>query len=105
MSRQIADALVIFGITGDLAHRKILPSLYALERRGVLNVPVIGIARQDMSCEEIIARARDGIEQFGSGEVDEAVLASLAKKLNPLEKLVLSISPQGSSTSASLRNS
>lgn len=81
MSRQIADALVIFGITGDLAHRKILPSLYALERRGVLNVPVIGIARQDMSCEEIIARARDGIEQFGSGEVDEVVLASLAKKL------------------------
>ena len=46
MSRQESDALVIFGVTGDLAHRKILPSLYSMERRGVLNVPVVGIARQ-----------------------------------------------------------
>ena len=37
-----ADALVIFGVTGDLAHKKIFPALYAMAKRGVLNVPVIG---------------------------------------------------------------
>ena len=45
MCRQESDALVIFGVTGDLAHRKILPSLYSMERRGVLNVPVVGIVK------------------------------------------------------------
>ena len=81
MSRHVADALVIFGITGDLAHRKILPSLYAMERRGALDVPVIGIARQQLNREDVIARARDGIERFGSGDIDESVFASLADRL------------------------
>ncbi len=39
-----ADALVIFGVTGDLAHTMIFPALYAMARRGVLNVPVVGVA-------------------------------------------------------------
>ncbi len=81
MSREQSDALVIFGITGDLAHRKILPSLYAMERRGTLNVPVIGIAREDMTTEQVIERARDGIDQFGKGDIDEAVFARFAAKL------------------------
>jgi glucose-6-phosphate 1-dehydrogenase len=39
-----ADALVIFGVTGDLAHKMIFSALYAMARRGVLNVPVVGVA-------------------------------------------------------------
>ena len=42
-----ADALVLFGATGDLAVRKLFPALYRLERSGVLKVPVIGVARSD----------------------------------------------------------
>ena len=46
MSAQpLADALVLFGATGDLCYRKIFPALYQLERRGRLAVPVIGVAR------------------------------------------------------------
>ena len=46
-----ADALVLFGATGDLAKRKLFPALYHLERRGELNVPVIGVARSDWTDE------------------------------------------------------
>jgi len=82
MSRQEADALVIFGVTGDLAHRKILPSLYSMERRGVLNVPVVGIARQAITLDELLVRAKDGIERFGDADLDEEVFARLAARLN-----------------------
>ncbi len=40
-----SDALVFFGATGDLVFKKIFPALYAMERRGHLHVPVIGVAR------------------------------------------------------------
>jgi glucose-6-phosphate 1-dehydrogenase len=39
-----SDALVLFGVTGDLAHKMIFPALYAMAKRGVLEVPVIGVA-------------------------------------------------------------
>ena len=39
-----ADALVVFGVTGDLAHKMIFPALYAMAKRGVLRVPVVGVA-------------------------------------------------------------
>ena len=42
-----SDALVFFGATGDLIYKKIFPNLYAMERRGHLQVPVIGVARSD----------------------------------------------------------
>ena len=38
-----SDALVVFGVTGDLAHKMIFPALYAMARRGVLDVPVVGV--------------------------------------------------------------
>jgi len=82
MSRQTADALVIFGVTGDLAHRKILPSLYAMEQRGTLTIPVVGIARQAIALEDLLVRARDGIERFGDTDLDEDVFARLAARLN-----------------------
>lgn len=75
-----SDTLVLFGATGDLAHRKIFPSLYAMERRGALNVPVIGIGREEMSDDGLRERARDGIEHFGDA-FDEAIFARLAARL------------------------
>ncbi len=39
-----SDALVLFGVTGDLAHKMIFPALYAMAKRGTLKVPVIGVA-------------------------------------------------------------
>ena len=39
-----SDALVLFGVTGDLAHKMIFPALYAMAKRGVLDVPVVGVA-------------------------------------------------------------
>ena len=79
-SRPQSDALVLFGATGDLAHRKIFPSLYAMERRGVLHAPVIGCARKDMTDAQLVERARDGIKRFGT-EWDEAVFDRLAARI------------------------
>jgi glucose-6-phosphate 1-dehydrogenase len=62
-----SDALVFFGATGDLAHKKIFPSLQAMIKRGNLNVPVIGVAKAGWSVDELRARARDGIEKHGGG--------------------------------------
>lgn len=44
MTEQKSDALVVFGVTGDLAHKMIFPSLYAMVKRGALTTPVIGVA-------------------------------------------------------------
>lgn len=74
MSQNRSDALVVFGASGDLAHRMILPSLYQMVRRGHLSEPVIGVALDDWDADRLAERARDGIlTQFGS--VDEAVFA------------------------------
>ena len=77
MAQAKSDALVLFGATGDLAHNKIFPSLYAMVRRGTLDVPVVGVAIEDWSLDQLIARARDGIEQENDA-VDDAVFARLA---------------------------
>jgi glucose-6-phosphate 1-dehydrogenase len=57
MNRSHSDALVFFGATGDLIYKKIFPALYAMERRGHLKVPVIGVARSDWTIEKFRARA------------------------------------------------
>jgi glucose-6-phosphate 1-dehydrogenase len=80
MSEREADALVIFGITGDLARKQTFRSLYRLERRGLLDVPVLGVARQDLSDEDLRSRAHDAIEQTGE-DIDEAVFKRFAEKL------------------------
>ena len=54
-SQPRADALVLFGATGDLAKRKLFPALYHLEQDRLLDVPVIGVARSDWTDEAIIA--------------------------------------------------
>ena len=60
-----SDTLVFFGATGDLAHKKIFPALQAMVKRGTLNVPVIGIAREGWTLDRLKARAKDSLEQHG----------------------------------------
>ncbi len=60
-----ADALVVFGVTGDLAHKKIFPALYAMVRSGVLNVPVVGVAASKLSLAQLYERVTDSISQVG----------------------------------------
>jgi glucose-6-phosphate 1-dehydrogenase len=65
MSTPHSDTLVFFGATGDLAYKKIFPALQAMVKRGTLNVPVIGVAREDWSLDRFKARARDSLEKHG----------------------------------------
>jgi glucose-6-phosphate 1-dehydrogenase len=65
MSEPRSDALVFFGATGDLAYKKIFPSLQAMVRRGTLDIPVIGVAHNGWTLEQLKARARDSLEHHG----------------------------------------
>jgi glucose-6-phosphate 1-dehydrogenase len=64
-----SDALVLFGVTGDLAHKKIFPALYEMAKRGALDVPVIGVASSSWTPAQLRKRAEDGIR--ASGPVDD----------------------------------
>ena len=75
-----ADALVLFGAMGDLAHKKIFPALYHMVRHGRLDVPVIGVARAGRTNEHLKERVRDSIQQQGV-EIDQEALANLLKLL------------------------
>ncbi len=66
MSNSHSDALVFFGATGDLAYKKIFPSLQAMLKRGNLNVPVIGVAKAGWTVDQLRARAQDSLEKHGS---------------------------------------
>src|SRR5947209_2591578 len=72
-----SDALVFFGATGDLAYKKIFPSLQAMLKRGHLNVPVVGVAKADWNVDQLRARARDSLEKHGGG-VDAAAFEKLS---------------------------
>jgi glucose-6-phosphate 1-dehydrogenase len=65
MAASRSDALVLFGVTGDLAHKMIFPALYALGKRGALTVPVIGVALPKWSLARLHKRATDSIKQSG----------------------------------------
>ena len=58
MTKDRSDALVFFGITGDLAYKKIFPALHAMAKRGALDVPIIGVASSDWTVEALKDRAR-----------------------------------------------
>jgi glucose-6-phosphate 1-dehydrogenase len=60
-----SDALVFFGATGDLAHKRVFPALQAMVKRGTLNVPVIGVARGGWNLDRLKARAKDSLEKHG----------------------------------------
>src|ERR1700723_2863486 len=74
-----SDAFVFFGATGDLAHKKIFPALYAMARRNGLDIPVIGMARASWSLDKLKQRARDSVEQ--GGDFDSACFEKLAAQL------------------------
>jgi glucose-6-phosphate 1-dehydrogenase len=65
MAAPRSDALVLFGVTGDLAHKMIFPALYAMAKRGVLTAPVIGVALPAWSLERLHKRVTDSIERSG----------------------------------------
>ena len=78
-----SDALVFFGAKGDLAYKKIFPSLHAMVKRGNLNVPVIGVARAGWSLDQLRARARESVERHG--EFDPAAFDKLSSLLRCVE--------------------
>src|SRR5581483_10097519 len=65
MSESESDALVFFGATGDLAYKKIFPSLQAMVKRGHLQVPVVCVAKSGWNLDQLRARARDSLEKHG----------------------------------------
>ncbi|MEJ8814351.1 glucose-6-phosphate dehydrogenase [Variovorax ureilyticus] len=75
-----SDALVVFGATGDLAHKMIFPALYALCRRGALTVPVIGVASSAWSLDRFRAYARSSIDR-DHGADDAIALERLLSQL------------------------
>jgi glucose-6-phosphate 1-dehydrogenase len=80
MDARLSDALVIFGITGDLSFKKIFPALQSLARRGKLDVPIIGVARGGIGLDALKQRMRDSLTKYGGG-MDTAALAQLESRL------------------------
>jgi len=74
-----SDALVFFGATGDLAYKKIFPALQALARRGVLQFPVIGVAKAGWTRDQLVERARASVSEHGG--LDEAAFDKVVSLL------------------------
>src|SRR5882724_2417897 len=74
-----SDALVFFGATGDLAYKKIFPSLQAMVKRGTLDVPVVGVAKAGWNLDQLRSRARDSVEKHS--EIDRAAFDKLCSLL------------------------
>jgi glucose-6-phosphate 1-dehydrogenase len=79
MSRDLSDALVFYGVTGDLAFKKIFPALQAMVKRGQLDVPVVGVARSAWTVDQLRERVRDSLEKHGG--VDRAAFEKLSRLL------------------------
>jgi glucose-6-phosphate 1-dehydrogenase len=80
-AQRVADVLVVFGISGDLAKVMTFRSLYRLEERGLLDCPIVGVAFDDWTVDQLRDRARESI--IGTGEeLDEKIFARLAKRLS-----------------------
>lgn len=77
----VADVLVVFGITGDLAKVMTFRSLYRLERRGLLHCPIVGVAGDDWTLDQLVQRARDSIVATGE-ELDEEVFARFTERIS-----------------------
>jgi len=75
-----SDALVIFGITGDLAYKKIFPALHNMAQRGRLTMPVVGVARGDRTLDWLQDHVRASVKEHGDNAPDAA--ADLIKALS-----------------------
>ena len=80
MNGDHSDALVFFGATGDLAYKKIFPSLQAMLKRGHLDVPVIGVAKAGWNLDQLKARAKESLEKHGG--LDQAAFEKLSGLLH-----------------------
>ena len=83
MGSEASDALVFFGATGDLAHKKIFPALQALAGRGHLDIPVIGVAKAGWTLDQLKARAADSVERHGG--LDPTAFGRLAGRLRYID--------------------
>ncbi len=84
---QASDALVIFCITGDLAKKMTFQALYHLELDGLLDFPIIGVAIEDWSLDELRSHVRAALE--GEGEhIKEATFNRLARRLNYVQAIL-----------------
>jgi glucose-6-phosphate 1-dehydrogenase len=75
-----SDALVLFGASGDLAHKKIFPALYAMCRHGKLDIPIVGVAKSGWTLDDLKEHARDAVRSAGA--FDEQAFARLAGLLH-----------------------
>ena len=75
-----SDALIFFGATGDLAYKKIFPALQSMARRGRLDFPVIGVAKSGWNREQLVARAKASVTEYGG--LDEAAFKTLSDRLH-----------------------
>ena len=71
-----SDALVLFGVTGDLAHKMIFPALYAMAKRGMLRAPVVGVASSPWTLDDLRKRATDSVRRV-TKTVDRRALERL----------------------------
>ncbi len=78
-----SDALVFFGATGDLAHKKIFPALQKLAKRGKLEIPVIGVAKSGWNLQQLQERAKDSVESYGG--LDAEGFAKLISRLKYID--------------------
>jgi glucose-6-phosphate 1-dehydrogenase len=83
MDKQRADALVFFGASGDLAYKKIFPSLHAMAGRGKLDFIVIGVAKSGWTLDQLVERARASVTE--SGELDADAFAKLVAQLRYID--------------------
>jgi len=81
MAAARSDALVVYGVTGDLAHKQIFPALYAMVKRGELTTPVVGVAFPKWSIERLRRRVTQSIEHAG-GVDNKAALKTLLSRLS-----------------------
>jgi glucose-6-phosphate 1-dehydrogenase len=83
MTKPRSDVLVFFGASGDLAYKKIFPSLMAMARRGRLDFLVVGVAKTSWTRDQLIARARASVTEHG--REDPEAFAKLAAQLRYVE--------------------
>ena len=81
-----ADALVLFGATGDLAKRKLFPALYQLVRRGELTVPVIGVARSDWTDEDSTRLVGSALIEALVADPEMESIVGVARRLPEIER-------------------
>jgi len=88
MAASRSDALVLFGVTGDLAHKMIFPALYAMAKRGALKIPIIGVAFPKWNLARLHKRVTDSIKRSDGIDKLRPILRPVMAALNEPEPAV-----------------